>query len=155
MFCVTRMKKIQPTCSSSVRSIRKCCEESKQLWGIRYAGIDDPIRIAEVVDQIEQMARRSPIWGLLWSTTSAAVWQLWRERNRRWHMGVHSTASTIANNLIADFKITFKEMKFKASHRTRSEARSWATWMSRRALDRPEEAHGLFASNRSLTTNEG
>lgn len=119
------------------------------------ASNEDSTHIENVLEQIKGIVKGSLLWRLLWWTILAMVWQICRELNRRWHAEAWTMVAMVANNLIAYLKITFTEKRFKASHHSWSEARSWATSISHNALDWPEESCNMFMSNGSLTINEG
>lgn len=86
------------------------------------SGSHQPVAIVEIIDKIELIAKESLLWGLLWSCTSVAVWYIWRERNKKWHANERRTGTALATSLLAEFKLSFREMKLKASHRRHSEA---------------------------------
>lgn len=114
------------------------------------------IKIVDIMDRIEQVVKKkSPLWGLLWSTVLASVWMIWRKHNHRWRSGSKTTAEDLARSINLDLNITFRESKFQATHRLWSEAKCWATRLSLVAPDRLVEAHNLVVREEGAnTTND-
>lgn len=73
-------------------------------------------------EKIDQLAKGSLIWGLMWNVLALVVWTLWKERSQRWHGNGEQSKESLVVNIVLDLKISFRETKFKASHRTQLEA---------------------------------
>lgn len=92
--------------------------------------------------------------------TLGQVWSLWCDtfggnEKRRWHDGNSTAPEITVAGVISDFRLTYKEMKFKAAHRTQLEARCFAKWNSLSTRDWPVTVHDLTIMNKGpLIDNE-
>lgn len=66
-----------------------------------------------------------------------------------------TTSSKVAEDILVDLKLTFRDAKYKAAHRQRFEAECMATWTLQCSLNCPVIPHGLIAvSDSDLISHE-